>query len=113
MHLAIDELSSQRLPPGASAPAGSTYLEILKTTNRQTNQISSLAFDAQGQAVAADKVFGALAQRRDQKFGRLSEVLYNKIATLKGTDQVGIDVWPIIDFDIHAYEKPIKGPYDG
>lgn len=109
VYLAVGELSTQRLAPGAAAPQGTTYLEIVKTTNRQTDEPRRLGFDAQGNAVDSDKELSKLQDRRFQKFGRLSETLFNKISSLKDIDTVDIQVWPVIDFDLQAYKKPEQG----
>ena len=113
VYLAVGDLVSQRLAPGAAAPSGTTYIEIIKAVNRQTEVQQRLAFDAQGSAVDPDKELNALEQRRFQKFGKLSETLFNQIATMNGTDNVNVYVWPTINFDLQNYDKPTDGSYEG
>ena len=108
VHLAVGELDSQRLKPGDKAPAGTTYLEIVKAYDPNKGTSQTLAFDDQGQSVDSEKLITQLKERRVAKFGRLSEPLFNRIATMKDTDTIGIYIGPVVQFDLTSYEKPVQ-----
>ena len=110
IYMAIGDLTSQRLGAGQDPPAGFKYVELVKVANRQTNESSKLAFDVQGNAISLpEKDITDLTQRQLKKYGRLSESLYEVMSGLKGTDTVTVHVWPFIEFDLHAYDKPTTG----
>ena len=113
VHLAFSDLTSQRLAAGEATPSGTTYVEIIKTVNRQIGAPQTIAFDVSGNQVDPNKEIEALQQRRFQKYGRLSQTLFDKTATLKDTDTVDVQVWPIIDRDLQAYKKPTEGEQTG
>ena len=102
--LAIEGTSARRLKVSQTPPDGATLVEILKTTDRNSNHPSQFAFDQQGGNVDADALFSKLYQRRRAKFGRLHEALFNRIAGAADEDRVDIVVWPKIA-DLTTYAK--------
>ena len=88
-------------------------MELAKVFNHQTGESRTVAFDANGSPVDPQAEIAGLKKRRQAKYGRLTPTLFNVIAGLKDTDSVPIGVFPVIDFDLNAYEKPKGGKLTG
>ena len=109
--MVIGDLTCTRLDPGSEIPKGEDlqYVEVVKTTNRQTGAFKQFAFDASGNPVDADKKLLNLEGRRFAKYGRLHEVLYDTIQSMNDKESLDVLVLPLINFDLTGYEKPTDG----
>lgn len=99
VHLAVGELSTARLKPGEAAPDGTSYLETVRLAHRQTHNIQSLAFDADGKAVDGDQILQDVHKRRHAKFGTIEERLWELIQEADREAKLDVVVWPKFDRD--------------
>ena len=106
VHLAVGEVSVDRLSPGDAHPEGTRYVEMVKSVHRQTGEPREWAFDEHGKPVDAASVLSDLARRRGTKYGRLHEVLYDRLETATAGDRIDVVVWPRLDHDVTDYPKP-------
>jgi hypothetical protein len=109
VRLAVGELDTERLGPNDLVPLGTDYLEVVKAVDRESGAAVDLAFDAKGTPVDADEIFRSVGARRYDKYGKLHQTLYRHLEDLGPDDMVDVVVWPVIDRDVFAYEKPSKG----
>ena len=106
VHLAVGDLKTQRLKPGADAPQGTTYLEIASVINRSTFSIQKRAFDVQGNAIDPDPILRGLEERRFQKYGKMTQRLHTKLQSVNDTEEIPVSIIPTIDFELPVPQIP-------
>lgn len=106
VHLSVGELGVTRLSPGERADGDGDYVEVVKAVHRDTGEPVDLAFDEHGERVDAEEVLRQVERRRAERFGRVHETLWEHLASVKDDERVPVVVWPRIEGDLTAYEKP-------
>jgi Subtilase family len=101
--LFFGELSVERLAPGQLTRGG--HVDAIKAVNRKDGTPVELAFDNLGERVDLAAKYAELNKRRDTKFGRLHETLFDKIANAKDDEKFPVIVWPRIQLPPAPYEK--------
>ena len=101
--LFFGELSVERLAPGELTRGG--HVDAIKAVNRKDGTPVELAFDNLGERVDLAAKYAELNKRRDAKFGRLHETLFDKIANAKDGDKIPVIIWPRIQLPPAPYEK--------
>jgi hypothetical protein len=104
VRLFIDTLQVVRLAPGEATRAG--HVDVVKAVDRVKGTAVELAFDERGERVDFDAELAQLAKRRADKYGRIHETLFNKIANAKDGERVPIVVWPRLEMSAAPYPKP-------
>ncbi len=104
VRLYIGELQVERLAPGQLTRGG--HVDVIKAVNRKDGTSVELAFDERGERVDMAERYALLAKRRAEKFGRIHETLFERIATLKDEERVTVVLWPRIDLPAAPYDKP-------
>lgn len=105
VYLAIGDISMTRLCPGEPAPDGTTYAEIVKAVNMETQKSVEFAFDAEDNQIDGPALLAEVDARRLAKFGHMDETLQNQLQESADNDVIDIAVWPRIDLQL-VYEKP-------
>jgi hypothetical protein len=112
--LQIGELQSKKLRPGQDAEKGTEYVEFIKCAQLDGNKPMELAFNQLGERIDGAARISELMKRRQAKFGRLHESLFNHIQGKDDQDAVDVVVWPVLDKSFVALDrsttKPTKGP---
>ena len=101
--LFFGEMSVERLAPGQLTRGG--HVDAIKAVSRKDGTPFELAFDDRGERVDLAAKYAELNKRRDAKFGRLHETLFEKIANAKDGDKIPVIVWPRIQLPPAPYEK--------
>jgi hypothetical protein len=104
VRLVVGELDVQRLGPGEGSRAG--HVDVVKAVGRKDGEPVELAFDENGSRVDIDDLLKGVSKRRFEKFGRLHETLWTRIAGAKDDDQVDIVVWARFELPPAPFEKP-------
>jgi len=100
----INEFDVVRLAPGQEARGG--HIDVVKAVNRKDGMPIELAFDERGERVEYGKRLAELAARRQAKYGRIHETLFNQLEQAKDADRIPIIVWPKLELPAAPYEKP-------
>lgn len=104
VRLYFDELRVVRLAPGQENRAG--YVDVVKAVHRTKGTPVELAFDERGERVDIAQRFVQLAKRRADKYGRIHEMLFQRLEQAKDSDRIAIVVWPRFDLPPAPYPKP-------
>ncbi|KQX63632.1 S8 family serine peptidase [Angustibacter sp. Root456] len=106
VHLGVGELSVRRLAAGERPADGERYVEVVKAVHRESGEAVDLAHDERGERVDADALLQEVQQRRAERFGAVHETLWQRLERLRDDDRVDVVVWPRLDDDLTAYDKP-------
>ena len=101
--LSFGDLSVERLAPRETSRGG--YVDAIKAVNRKDGTPVELAFDDRGERVDLAARYDALNKRRAEKFGRLHETLFDRIAKAKDDEKIPVIFWPRITLPPAPYEK--------
>jgi Subtilase family len=104
VRLYFDELRTVRLTPGQENRAG--YVDVAKAVHRTKGTPVELAFDEHGERVDIAQRFVQLAKRRADKYGRIHEILFQRLEQAKDSDRIAIVVWPRFELSPAPYAKP-------
>ena len=105
VRLFIGDLRVVRLAPGQQNRAG--FIDVVKAVDRAKGVPVELAFDERGETVDIADLLAELAKRRTDKYGRIHETLFERIARLKENERLPIVLWPRLDLPPAPYEKSI------
>lgn len=106
VRLVIGELDVQRLAPGQRSKSG--HVDVIKAVRRKDGEPVELAFDQDGARVDIDALLQGVSRGRFEKFGRLAETLWTRIAAAKDDQPVDIVIWPRLNLPPAPYDKPSK-----
>ncbi|MFC7721075.1 hypothetical protein [Nonomuraea recticatena] len=93
VHLRVGELQVTRCAPATRDGEGQ-YIEVVKVADRETQELTILGFDEQGQQIDFRSVLDGVEQRRFAKYGRIHETLWHHMEDLPPDEQVSVIVWP-------------------
>ena len=103
VRLFFGDMSVERLAPGQLTRGG--HIDALKAVNRKDGKPVELAFNERGERVELAGQYSALDKRRAEKFGRLHETLFDRIANAKDDEKISVVIWPRITLPAAPYEK--------
>jgi hypothetical protein len=112
VRVAVSDTSTVRLRPDEPAPAGTRYVEFVKTLDPKTDHYGLQAFDETGESIDGDAVVAEVEQARRKKFGKLESALHDRLEKLQPGDKIDVVVWPTIDDTDVNFER-VHGDYDG
>ena len=104
VRLVIGELDVERIAPGRHSKTG--HVDVIKAVGRADGHPVELAFDQDGAEVDIDALLQGVSRRRFEKFGRVHETLWARIAATKSDQPVDIVVWPRLDLPPAPFHKP-------
>jgi hypothetical protein len=99
----INDLDVVRLQPGQEVRGG--HIDVVKAVSRKDGTAAEIAFDERGERVDYGKKLAELTARRNAKYGRIHETLFNQLEKAKDADRIPIIVWPRIELPAAPYEK--------
>ncbi len=102
--LVIGDLAVERLTPGQLTRGG--YIDAIKAVSRKDGTPVELAFTDKGERVDLASRYAELSKRRVEKYGRLHEALYDRIANEKADAKIPVIIWPRIELPPAPFEKP-------
>lgn len=102
--LFIGELQVERLAPGQQTRGG--YIDAIKAVSRKDGTPVELAFTDKGERVELSARYAELSKRRAEKYGRLHETLYERLANEKPDAMIPVIFWPRIELPPAPFEKP-------
>jgi hypothetical protein len=105
VRLRIEEYRTQRLPID-TIPDG-PFVDVIKANEWESNRPVDLAFNEQGQEVDFKDLMVQLEQRREERFGRIHEALFNHMET--ATEPIPVAIWLKIPNFTYP-DKPLDGP---
>lgn len=103
VRVVIGDLEVARLLPGQEARAG--HIDVVKAVSRKDGTPIELAIDHRGERVDYAGRLAALAERRNARYGRIHETLFDQIAAAKESERITIIVWPRLELPAAPYEK--------
>jgi hypothetical protein len=90
------------------------YVELLRAIQIDDNNTPlQLSYDAKGQPVDGPSVLEETRQNRIAKFGRIHPTLFGLMDGAPGESTFDVGIWPLIERDLTAYDKPkdgVQGP---
>jgi len=104
VRLVIDDLHVLRLPAGTSSPTG--HVDVVKAVHRTKGTPVELAFDERGNRVDIERRLAELAKRRAERYGKIHETLFERLAQAKPSERHPVVVWPRLELPPAPYEKP-------
>lgn len=105
VRLFVGELHVERLDPGQETRGG--HVDVVKAVDRTSGEPVELAFNERGEQVDIADQFAQLAKRRNDKYGRIHETLFDRLEQATDTDRIAIVVWPRLDLPPAPYDKPV------
>ena len=108
VRLVFGDLSVERIALGAPARAG--FVDAIKAVHRTSGEPVELAFSDRGERVELSDRYSEIAKRRAERFGKLHETLFDRIANAKETEKVPVVFWPRVSVAAAPYEKPSDRP---
>ncbi len=103
VRLFFGEMSVERLAPGQLTRGG--HIDAIKAVNRKDGTPVELAFTDRGERIELEQKYTELAKRRAEKFGKLHETLFDKIANAKDDERIPVVFWPRVSLPAAPYEK--------
>ena len=104
VRLVFGELTVERIGLGEVARAG--FVDAIKAVHRTSGEPVELAFSDRGDRVELADRYGEIAKRRAERFGKLHETLFDRIANAKETEKVPVVFWPRMAVPAAPFEKP-------
>ena len=111
VRLVVGELSVER--HALHEPPPPAYVNVVKAVGRKDGAPVELAFDERGARVDADELLAGVAKRRFERYGRLHETLWERVAGADDDERFEIAVWPRIELPPAPYDKPTEGRLEG
>jgi len=91
VRLRINSLNIDRVP--SVQRVSGEFIEIMKASNRETNEPIKLAFDERGEKIDSEKIFAEILKNRIQKFGKIHESLDSELQKVDENTPIEVAIW--------------------
>lgn len=103
VRLFFGDMTVERLAPGQLTRGG--HVDAIKAVNRKDGTPIELAFTERGERVELADRYAELAKRRSEKFGKLDETLFDRVANAKDDEKIPVIFWPRVSLPAAPYAK--------